>query len=58
MSELKCSGCGRPKETEYCPRCEDNRCTTHKPHGIRVLSVIWAAIITMLLVGVLVGAKQ
>lgn len=57
MSELKCIGCGRPKETEYCPSCGDNRYTTHHPHGVRVLAVIWAAIITMLLIGVLVGVK-
>lgn len=56
MKTLICRGCGKPKATEYCPRCGDNRSTTH-PHGIRVLAVIWSAIIAMLLVGVLVGVK-
>lgn len=57
MKTLICRGCGKTKATEYCPRCGDNRSTTHHPHGVRVLSVIWAAIIAMLLVGVLVGVK-
>lgn len=56
VNELKCRGCGRQKDTEYCPRCGDNRYTTHQ-HGVRVLAVIWAAIIAMLLVGVLFGVK-
>lgn len=56
MNQPTCRGCGRHKPTEYCPRCGDNRSTTHQ-HGIRVLAVIWSAIIAMLLVGVLVGVK-
>lgn len=56
MSTMICRGCGRHKPTEYCPRCGDNRYTTHQ-HGVLVLAVIWSAIIAMLLVGVLVGVK-
>lgn len=57
MKTLICRVCGRHNPTEYCPRCGDNRSTTH-PHGIRVLAVIWSAIIAMLLIGILVGVKQ
>lgn len=56
MNQPTCRGCGRHKPTEYCPRCGDNRYTTH-PHGVRVLAVIWSAIIAMLLVCVLVGVR-
>lgn len=58
MNKLKCRGCSRKNETEYCPCCGDNRYTPHQPPGIRILAVIWVAIITMLLIGVLVGVKQ
>lgn len=46
---------GYPKEwvtDDDGPRCGDNRYTTHK-HSISLLSVLWGAIITMLLIGLI-----
>ena len=57
MSKLFCRGCGKPKTSEYCPRCGDNRSTKQFQHDLRALAWIWLFIIALGTIAMIAGWK-